>query len=330
MLEEQNGGSPPPPATAPSGSSSSSSNGDGGSGRGGGGSSGGVRAHHHQPRKANQGRSSTGGHSEQQSHHATSTLRPSVAYQPAEFAQPRRAHPNQELTQRSRARMTTVAATDSRHSSKRSDRRSDSRVILPRESLQHAVNRMLDQGFSRHQVAGQIRRWHPTWSTGRIARELNRSAATRGHRGRGSGGIFGALEDLAQRVEHDASTVKRAFRYGEHVALDLVAVPPYAEYYASYNAAKWLNNLGRKGGFVGSVISHGVALPLTLREAEGLLLDVAIDRLKGESVRDERLRGLIDPLHSFPGIDKRLVPKSIRKIEIELPGAGKRHIDFEW
>ena len=41
------------------------------------------------------------------------------------------------------------------------------------ETLPHAIERMLEQGYSRQQVEGQVRRWHPGWSPAQVRSEMN-------------------------------------------------------------------------------------------------------------------------------------------------------------
>jgi RHS repeat-associated protein len=114
-----------------------------------------------------------------------------------------------------------------------------------------------------------------------------------------------------------------------HAGLDVVAVPPYALYYGSYNTAKGINWVGSHFGTPGRFVSHVFALPLVFPEAYGLTGDVAIDWIKGhtvanESICDEGLRGYINPLHAY-------LPGPLKGPVVYLPGihtGGK--IDFEW
>lgn len=71
-------------------------------------------------------------------------------------------------------------------------------------------------------------------------------------------------------------------------------------------------------------MSREAASPLAVIEAMGLAGDVSIDRLKGESVRDEQVKdGYINPLHSF-------VAGRLKGPRTYLPGIGKRGVDFKW
>ncbi len=70
-----------------------------------------------------------------------------------------------------------------------------------------------------------------------------------------------------------------------HTGLDVVATLPYGLYYGTYNAAKAINDVGCNSAFgpvepLTCAVSHLAAVPLVIPEAEGLALDVAIDRLK--------------------------------------------------
>ncbi|MGH9305314.1 MAG: LamG-like jellyroll fold domain-containing protein [Acidimicrobiales bacterium] len=131
-------------------------------------------------------------------------------------------------------------------------------------------------------------------------------------------------------VEHavggGVTTVARA-------GVDVVAVVPYATYYASYEAAKGINAVGSDLGPVGSGVSHVVAAPLAIPEALGLGGDIAIDAFKGwafggESIYDEGITGYINPLHGF-------LPGSLKGPQVYLPGlykdgCGNVHVNFEW
>lgn len=141
------------------------------------------------------------------------------------------------------------------------------------------------------------------------------------------GGILGELEHVGSEVVHGVEqapkVVQRTTEEATHVVLDLAAVLPYAEYYGAYETARAINALGKKGGTAGSVVSHLLASPLAALELHGLLGDVVIDLLKGESIHDERVPGYINPLHSF-------LPRRLRGPQTYLPGIGRRGIDFQW
>jgi hypothetical protein len=114
-----------------------------------------------------------------------------------------------------------------------------------------------------------------------------------------------------------------------HAGLDLAAVPPYAVYYASYQAAREINSLGSNLGVPGEVASHIAAAPLVPDEAFGLATDALLDWIKGhtvnnESVCDEGVKGYINPFHNF-------VPGPLKGPEVYLPGIHENgDIDFEW
>jgi hypothetical protein len=136
--------------------------------------------------------------------------------------------------------------------------------------------------------------------------------ATRFDKPHHGSGLIGDLEKAAK-------VVKSAGR----AAIDVVAVVPYAGYYGAYQAAKAINDVGAKAGPGGSVVAHLVAAPLAIPEATGLVGDATLDVIKGESVRDEQVRGYINPMHSF-------VPSWLKGPQVYLPGIGKRGVDFKW
>jgi RHS repeat-associated protein len=115
--------------------------------------------------------------------------------------------------------------------------------------------------------------------------------------------------------------------------VDVVAIVPYATYYAAYEAGKGINAVGSHLGPAGSVVSHVVAAPLAIPEAVGLGGDVAIDAFKGwafggESIYDEGITGYINPLHGF-------LPGFLKGPQVYLPGlykdgCGNVHVNFEW
>lgn len=142
------------------------------------------------------------------------------------------------------------------------------------------------------------------------------------------GGILGELEhvgsEVVDGVEQAPKVVQRTTEEATHVVLDLEAVLPHAEYYGAYETAKAINALGKRGGTAGSIVSHLLASPLTALELQGLLGDVVIDLLKGESIHDEQGQPrYVNPLHSF-------VPAGLRGPRMHLPGIGEHGIDFQW
>lgn len=125
------------------------------------------------------------------------------------------------------------------------------------------------------------------------------------------GTAAGAIGGAAKTVFHDA--------------LDVVATVPYVEYYLSNQIARGINWVGSKFGTPGSVISHLLAPPFTVSEAEGLGGDAALDWVKGHTVNnespcDEGIRGGILPRFLFGGGPK-----------VYLPGIHSNgSVDFEW
>jgi RHS repeat-associated protein len=114
-----------------------------------------------------------------------------------------------------------------------------------------------------------------------------------------------------------------------HAGLVLAAVPPYAIYYASYQAAREINSLGSNLGVPGEVASHIAAAPLIPDEAFGLATDALLDWIKGhtvnnESICDEGVEGYINPFHSF-------VSNPLKGPIVYLPGIHENgSIDFQW
>jgi hypothetical protein len=118
-----------------------------------------------------------------------------------------------------------------------------------------------------------------------------------------------------------------------HDVLDVVAVPPYAAYYAAYNTAKAINVAGCSLGKVGCAASHILvaATPLPAVEALGLGGDIALDYAKnkvtgnGESIFDEGQPGGILPRFIAGGGPSIYLPGLGRN-----PTTGATSLDFEW
>jgi uncharacterized protein YukE len=131
------------------------------------------------------------------------------------------------------------------------------------------------------------------------------------------GAGLSAAEDVADRaVVLGARAVTRTDDMGRtalHYLLDVVAVPPYALYYFSYEGAYGINQLGSGFGTPGRVVSHIVAAPLVVPQVLGLGGDAGIDWVKGhtvnnESVRDEGQFGGILPRFILGGGPKTWLP----------------------
>lgn len=218
--------------------------------------------------------------------HASTALRPSTAAQPVASRGTPRAQPNHALSQ-----------------------------------LHHRAGRVVMEPPHHSEVA-----LHP----GQQHRQVAAVARPASHRisHHGGGGILGELEhvgsEVVHRVEQAPKVVQRTTEEATHVVLDIAAVLPYAEYYGAYETAKAINALGKRGGTAGSIVSHLLASPLTALELQGLLGDVVIDLLKGESIHDEQgPPRYVNPLHSF-------VPAGLRGPRMHLPGIGEHGIDFQW
>lgn len=194
------------------------------------------------------------------------------------------------------------------------------RRAQPNDELNHRGGRVVMEPPHHSEVAR-----HPGQQHHQIAAVAQPASHRISHHG---GGILGELEHVGSEVVHGVEqapkVVQRTTEEATHVVLDLAAVLPYAEYYGAYETARAINTLGKKGGTAGSIVSHLLASPLTALELHGLLGDVVIDLLKGESIHDEQVpRGYINPLHSF-------LPRSLRGPATYLPGIGRRGIDFQW
>ena len=123
-----------------------------------------------------------------------------------------------------------------------------------------------------------------------------------GHSANGSCNGSGLLNDT-----------KNASQTALHYALDVVAVPPYAMYYASYELGYGVNYIGSKFGIPGSIISHIIVAPLVLPEGIGLGEDALLDYIKGhtvnnESICDEGVVGGILPRFILGGGPKTYLP----------------------
>jgi hypothetical protein len=138
--------------------------------------------------------------------------------------------------------------------------------------------------------------------------------------------VVNTVTNAAGDVASDAGHVAQD---GLHIVLDVAAVPPYLEYYLSYNALGALNDFGDQYGTAGTVTSRVVGSPLVLSEGVGLGLDVAIDAVKGhtvnhESICDEGVQGPINPLHDY-------LPGGLIGPIIYLPGIhSDGSVDWEW
>jgi RHS repeat-associated protein len=89
-----------------------------------------------------------------------------------------------------------------------------------------------------------------------------------------------------------------------HIGLDLLAVPPYVMYDASYHVMKWINDFGDQHGVLGTVVSRVISVFFLPTEALGLGGDIAIDWVKGhtvanEPVCDEGQKRFLNPLHDY-------------------------------
>lgn len=116
-----------------------------------------------------------------------------------------------------------------------------------------------------------------------------------------------------------------------HGALDLVALPPYAQYYGAYQLGKAINKVGCSLGSVGCVASHAFVLltPIPELQAIGLGEDAGIDQLK-------IWLGVVPPSYGIcdEGQNIPLLPRSIDgggPTVHNAPGLRKNGgIDFEW
>ena len=140
-----------------------------------------------------------------------------------------------------------------------------------------------------------------------------------------------AAEDAIHKVGEWVSGAPSVISKIDHGFLDLVAVPPYALYYGSYEAARGINSLGSHLGAPGRVIAHTINGPLVVTQGAGLAADAGIDYVKGHTVAEESVGDEgpgsevhINPLHEFiPGLPDHVIH--------DAPGISESgHIDIEW
>jgi RHS repeat-associated protein len=138
---------------------------------------------------------------------------------------------------------------------------------------------------------------------------------------------IGVAEEGIHKVGEWVSGAPSVISKIAHVLLDVAAVPPYAIYYGSYEAAKGVNSLGSHLGAPGRIIAHTVNGPLVGAQVAGLGADAGIDYIKGhtvseESVGDEGGDVSINPLHQWIPVG----PVVHNALGIHTDG----HIDIEW
>jgi hypothetical protein len=108
-------------------------------------------------------------------------------------------------------------------------------------------------------------------------------------------------------------------------ALDFLQILPYAEYYASYQMAKGINELGAHFGTPGKVVAKVLAAPLVVNEAVGLAGNEAVSYgvlalNNGKANLYEGIRGTVVPHFAWHNAPR-----------VYLPGIHRDgHIDFEW
>lgn len=116
-----------------------------------------------------------------------------------------------------------------------------------------------------------------------------------------------------------------------HDVLDVVATPPYAQYYGAYQIGRAINKVGCSLGGVGCAVSHALVglTPIPELEAIGLGEDAGIDQLK-------IWLGVVPPSYGIcdEGQNIPLLPRSIDHggpTVHNAPGLRKHGgIDFEW
>jgi len=138
------------------------------------------------------------------------------------------------------------------------------------------------------------------------------------------------VEDGIHKVGEWVSGAPGVISKVDHVVLDIAAVPPYAIYYGSYEAAKGINSLGSHLGAPGRIVAHTVNGPLVGAQVAGLGADAGIDYIKGHTVNEEPVgdEGAgsevhLNPFHEFlPGLPDHVIRNA--------PGIGPDgHIDIE-
>ncbi len=142
-------------------------------------------------------------------------------------------------------------------------------------------------------------------------------------------GAANNIQESANQVGSWVSGAPGVISTAAHVSLNFFAVPPYALYYFSHQAAKGINSAGSYFGVPGEIASHIAGVPLVPAQVSGLAGDAGIDWIKGhtvthESVDDEGLGSevYLNPVHKWiPG------GPAIRN----APGIGPGgNIDIEW
>lgn len=142
-------------------------------------------------------------------------------------------------------------------------------------------------------------------------------------------GIPTGLGWLDRKISQGEAKLASIAKTVVDVGLDAVAVVPYTEYYVSYQALRGIKGLAQKAGPAEPLV-RAILMPVTIglvvAEAHGLAGDIAIDLVKGESVRDERVgppkEGYINPFH-------RWLPPWLRGPQTYLPGWGKKGLDWQ-
>ena len=139
-----------------------------------------------------------------------------------------------------------------------------------------------------------------------------------------------AVNDLAGAAAAGGQDITSLAQGAAHLAVNSVAVVPYAVYWSSYEAARDINQIGGHFGLPGSIVSHIVAAPLVIPEALGLAGDVGLDLFKNkilgtdEQPNDE---GYVGPIIESPF--RNVMPGG--GPQTYLPGWRKDGgVDFEW
>ena len=137
--------------------------------------------------------------------------------------------------------------------------------------------------------------------------------------------LGGAKDAVSHAAGSAAGTVASVGKTVVTDTVTAVSVIPYAEYYGSYQAANGINWVGSHFGTPGSVVSHVLAAPFAIPQAQGLAADIGIDWIKqrlGDTkpLNDEGICGGILPGFIFGGGP-----------EVYLPGWRRDGgVDFAW
>ena len=116
-----------------------------------------------------------------------------------------------------------------------------------------------------------------------------------------------------------------------HDVLDVVATPPYAQYYGAYQIGRAINKVGCSLGGVGCAVSHALVglTPIPELEAIGLGEDAGIDQLKIWLGVVPPSYGICDEGQNIPCYQEVLIT-AVPPFTMLPVSASMEGIDFEW